>query len=371
MIKIKRLPVIPAAVLFFTMLATGFAGTEAFPFLKERVHDLSGAVSLAAGLEQAQRLFHESGEGELYFVGYEMMSRHQVHLGHCDEFDQSYQIEAKGNEIKVRKQSGDHSGFSRSTDADKQGPAGILLLCRREKNPIIEDLFIIDLEQEYYFQNEPVYWLGKRENEESFTFVTKKFNGAVAEDVKKALLFAVSLHPGDRTYDFLKQTALSKETREIRKNACFWLGTYKDNKSFTMLQNIFKQTDDREVREHIIFAIQLNDSDRAVRELIRIAKTNNNSEVRKKAVFWLGQKASEKSVQALKDVVGSQKEDIEVKESAVFALSRQPEEKSVPILIDIAKTNLFPEVRKQAVFWLGQKATAEALQFFEEILLKK
>jgi hypothetical protein len=371
MIKIKRPPVIPAAVLFFTLLANGYAGTEAFPFLKERVHDLSGAVSLDNGLQQAQRLFHESGEGELYFVGYEMISRHQVHLGLCDEFDQSYQIEAKGNEIKVSKQSGDPSGFSQSTDADKPGAAGILLLCRTGKNPIIEDLFIIDLEQEYYFQHESIYWLGKRENDESFTFVTKTFFGGVAEDVKNNLLFAVSLHPGDRSCVFLKQTALSEETKEMRKNAGFWLGTHKDNKSLTMLQDIFKQAEDREIREHIIFAIQLNDSDRAVHELIRIAKKDNNSEMRKKAVFWLGQKVSEKSVQALKDVVDSQDEDIEVKESAVFAISRMPEEKSVPILIDIAKTSPYSGVRKKAIFWLGQKSIPKTLTFFEEVLLKK
>jgi HEAT repeat protein len=43
----------------------------------------------------------------------------------------------------------------------------------------------------------------------------------------------------------------------------------------------------------------------------------------------------------------------------------------VPILINIAKTNKSPSVRKQAIFWLGQEDSEEALKFFEEILLKK
>jgi len=60
-----------------------------------------------------------------------------------------------------------------------------------------------------------------------------------------------------------------------------------------------------------------------------------------------------------------------VKKSAVFAISQLPAEKGVPMLIDIAKTNKSPSVRKNAIFWLGQKDSREALKFFEEILLKK
>ncbi len=64
-------------------------------------------------------------------------------------------------------------------------------------------------------------------------------------------------------------------------------------------------------------------------------------------------------------------EDVDVKKSAVFAISQLPKEKAVPILIDIARTNKSPSVRKNAIFWLGQKDSDEALKFFEEILLKK
>jgi hypothetical protein len=43
----------------------------------------------------------------------------------------------------------------------------------------------------------------------------------------------------------------------------------------------------------------------------------------------------------------------------------------VPKLIDIARNNRNPEVRKQAIFWLGQSNDPRATQFFEDILLKK
>ena len=43
----------------------------------------------------------------------------------------------------------------------------------------------------------------------------------------------------------------------------------------------------------------------------------------------------------------------------------------MPKLIEVARSNRNPEVRKQAMFWLGQSKDARAMKFFEDILLKK
>jgi hypothetical protein len=37
-------------------------------------------------------------------------------------------------------------------------------------------------------------------------------------------------------------------------------------------------------------------------------------------------------------------------------------------LIEVARNNRNPEVRKQAMFWLGQSQDPRALAFFEEVL---
>jgi hypothetical protein len=36
----------------------------------------------------------------------------------------------------------------------------------------------------------------------------------------------------------------------------------------------------------------------------------------------------------------------------------------------VAQTNRNPEVRKQAMFWLGQSNDPRALQFFEKVLMQ-
>jgi hypothetical protein len=57
-----------------------------------------------------------------------------------------------------------------------------------------------------------------------------------------------------------------------------------------------------------------------------------------------------------------------VKRRAVFALSQLPADEGVPRLIDVARTHSNAAVRRQAMFWLSQSKDPRALRFFEEIL---
>ena len=51
-----------------------------------------------------------------------------------------------------------------------------------------------------------------------------------------------------------------------------------------------------------------------------------------------------------------------------FALSQMPASEGVPLLINVARTNPNREVRKQAMFWLGQSGDERAVRFFEDVL---
>jgi HEAT repeat protein len=57
-----------------------------------------------------------------------------------------------------------------------------------------------------------------------------------------------------------------------------------------------------------------------------------------------------------------------VRKQAVFALSQRPSDEAVPALIRIARSNREPEIRRTALFWLGQSEDPRALGLFEEIL---
>jgi hypothetical protein len=59
--------------------------------------------------------------------------------------------------------------------------------------------------------------------------------------------------------------------------------------------------------------------------------------------------------------------DTQVKKQAVFALSQMKDE-GVPRLIELARSHPNTEVRRQAIFWLGQSKDQRAVDFFASIL---
>jgi HEAT repeat protein len=120
-----------------------------------------------------------------------------------------------------------------------------------------------------------------------------------------------------------------------------------------------------------IFPATIADSVTVWPRLLAIAKDESRERgVRTQAVFWVSQAAGDKATEGLAEVVGDAATDREVRLSAVFALSQRHAE-GVPILINLARTSKDPQIRKQAIFWLGQSKDPRALEFFEAVLTRK
>lgn len=129
--------------------------------------------------------------------------------------------------------------------------------------------------------------------------------------------------------------------------------------------------DDSRIAENAIFPAVLADSVTIWPDLLKMAKDEKVSrKVRRSAVFWLGQAAGDAATRGLTDLVADGDQDHEVRESAVFALSQRPHDEGVPALIRIAKDNKDPDLRRKAIFWLGQSDDPRALSLFEELLTK-
>lgn len=129
--------------------------------------------------------------------------------------------------------------------------------------------------------------------------------------------------------------------------------------------------DESRAAEKAIFAAILADSVTIWPDLLKIAKKEETSrKVRRSAVFWLGQAAGDAATRGLTDLVDDKNADREVRETAVFALSQRPRDEGVPALIKIAKQNPDPELRRKAIFWLGQSEDPRAISLFEELLTR-
>ncbi len=119
----------------------------------------------------------------------------------------------------------------------------------------------------------------------------------------------------------------------------------------------------------LVTAATLADSVVVWPQLLRMARDPGiREETRRQAVFWLGQAAGEAATRGLDSLATEGSGDIEIRKQALFALSQRPADAGVPVLIRIARTNRHPELRKSALFWLGQSEDPRALTLFEEIL---
>ena len=124
--------------------------------------------------------------------------------------------------------------------------------------------------------------------------------------------------------------------------------------------------------EKAIFPATIADSSNIWPAMLKIARNDNlPRSTRTQSVFWLGQAAGDAATANLKDIVLDNSVDREVRGSAVFALSQRPREEGIPALISVARTNRDPEIRKKALFWLGQSQDPRAIDLFEELLTKK
>jgi HEAT repeat protein len=131
----------------------------------------------------------------------------------------------------------------------------------------------------------------------------------------------------------------------------------------------FSQPD--ELRRRAVGGLAQRNDPKALNFLVGVAHNDKSPHVRGQALFWLAQRAGQKVAEAaINDAIANDPET-EVKKKAVFALTQMPSGEGVPLLIQVARTNRNPEVRKQAMFWLGQSKDERALAFIEEVLAKR
>ncbi len=123
-------------------------------------------------------------------------------------------------------------------------------------------------------------------------------------------------------------------------------------------------------QDSALHAISMHRDPAAAQALIKLARDSSNAHTRGKSLFWLASTAQRSIANEEIQRAIDKDPETEVKKQAVFALTRLPAGEGVPKLIELAQGNRNAEVRKQAMFWLGQSKDARAIDFFEKILTR-
>jgi hypothetical protein len=221
----------------------------------------------------------------------------------------------------------------------------------------------------------PIVWLENVKPDDSVAWLTALVESAPEtgerrDHVAKPAMTAIALTNAASADRALEAFVAPARPEWLRSDATFWIGSSRGEAGARLLARMIAQDPSDKVREKITFALSVNKTPLALTTLVQAAKDDKSARVRGQALFWLAQRAGQQAVGAITSAIANDP-DTEVKKKAVFALSQMPKDEGVPRLIEVARNNRNPEVRKQAFFWLGQSKDPRAVQFFEEVLLKK
>lgn len=215
-------------------------------------------------------------------------------------------------------------------------------------------------------REQAVFWLSQVESPKAVAALDSIVQKSTDVELQEKAVFALSQQSGAQARSALRAIAERKDMpRGIREKAIFWLGQ-SESGGGEYLRGLYARLDDDELKDKVIFGVAQSGSAEDRRWLLDVAKDPKGTvELRKKAVFWLGQAGG--SGTELASLYGSLTEQ-ELKEQVIFALSQLDGPAAVDQLMEIARKDKDPEMRKKAIFWLGQSDDPRASQFIEQLL---
>ncbi len=117
-----------------------------------------------------------------------------------------------------------------------------------------------------------------------------------------------------------------------------------------------------------ISAAAIADATTIAPELTRLVQNGDAPiDTRKDALFWLGE--SEIGVAEFARLY-DRSQPFALREQWTFVLSQRHEDPALDKLIEIARGDPDVEIRKRAMFWLGQSRDAKAIQFLHDLILR-
>ena len=211
-----------------------------------------------------------------------------------------------------------------------------------------------------------VFWLSQVPG--STPLLEGILKGNADQNIKEQALFALSQQHEPRAQQILRDFAMrDSESEELRDKAIFWLGQRRSSENTEFLRNLYSRITNQDLREKILFSLSQQKGAGNEQWLMNIAvNPKEDIELRKKALFWAGQSGVAISeMSKLYDRMG----DTEMREAVIFSLSqRQRDPAAMDKLFDIAKNEKDSELRKKAIFWLGQSRDPRVQQFLMDLI---
>ncbi len=206
-------------------------------------------------------------------------------------------------------------------------------------------------------QAKAVVYLGAFGGVETRQTLSEIYKGSSSFDVKRSILRAFQAS-GDR--ERLLDVARTEQAPELRAEAVQVLGSMGAQDE---LFQLYQKESSPDVRRRIIQSMFASHSqDR----LIQLLKMESDEGLRRSIVQNLGQISTTQSTDALVALYGTEK-DQNVRRSIIDAFANQ---RNVKVLIALANKETDPDMKKRILERMGNMKSAEATDYFLELLSK-
>ncbi len=300
---------------------------------------------------------------------------------------------------------------------------GVFALLQPSDNSITR-IEVYNLERQREYSGYPVYWLGRAGNLESLDHLRVIAESNSTKSVAEHAIAAIGMHDAPQIAPLLKELVRKSSMVDVRAAAIFWLGLAAGEQLFLadivrneredskvreaaaaaigrareaavlpLLQELYGQATNRDVKEQILHSIAKNEGQKPAADfLLKVAKTDADRELREAAIHLLGRLPGTQA--ALADIVRNEQEQSDVREAAVQTIARsqdpgavstleslyksvansnvresiinvvarnQDQHAATSFLVQIAKNDLSPGVREEAVSKLGRLPGTQSL----------
>jgi HEAT repeat protein len=216
-------------------------------------------------------------------------------------------------------------------------------------------------------REQAVFWMGQVRTDRAVAALEEIATSSPDMELRAKAIHPLHEHGSPRAAAVLRRLAESAQTPEkVREQAIFWIGQRESQENADFLRSLFARINDDDLRKKILFSLSQMGGYGNDRWLLAIALDEaNSSDLRGHALFTAGQAGIAGSELV---TVYNRLSDPEVKEKLIWVMSESGDRAATDKLIEIARKDPDREMRKKALFWLGQKNDPRVRQLLVEIL---
>ncbi len=242
-----------------------------------------------------------------------------------------------------------------------------VFLISQKRSPETEGILldVVKNDPDPRVREQAVFWLSQVPGERAVEAIQSVLASTKDPGIQEKAVFALAQHHSPGATQALQRFAQDESApANLREKAIFWLGQEHTPGTDQFLRQLFKSSSSQSQKERILFALSQARSPENDHFLVEVATDGSQpQEIRKRALFW----ASETGGLSAADLGRMyDSADRQMKEQIIFSLGQRRE--GIDKLLDVARNEKDPDLKRKAIFWLGQSRDPRAVKALQEII---